>query len=224
MNAYHAQILSEATPRSLVILDELGRGTSTWDGMAIAYSVLHHLATRALPSLPGFVPTKTMRTDVGCIGFFATHYSSLTRDVEYHPQYVAAVFVYCPHSQGWHRIRPAHMATQVEGEDAHEVVFLYKLQDGATTKSYGPSVARMAGLDECVLLDRLSWVAMAEVRPGRSSSVRCRSAKTSKRRARRAWPLPPISKSVCRCLSKLTLPGSFEVRSLTASFVLDLSS
>lgn len=44
----------QATPRSLVILDELGRGTSTYDGMSIAFAVLHRLATH-----------------VGCIGFFA---------------------------------------------------------------------------------------------------------------------------------------------------------
>lgn len=48
------KILTKATPKSLVILDELGRGTSTYDGMAIAFSVLHRLATH-----------------VGCIGFFA---------------------------------------------------------------------------------------------------------------------------------------------------------
>ena len=39
------KILSNATPRSLVILDELGRGGSSSDGFAIAESVLHHLAT-----------------------------------------------------------------------------------------------------------------------------------------------------------------------------------
>ncbi|CAG8856861.1 22827_t:CDS:2, partial [Gigaspora margarita] len=40
-----SKIIHEATPRSMVILDELGRGTSTFDGYAIAYSVLHYLAT-----------------------------------------------------------------------------------------------------------------------------------------------------------------------------------
>jgi len=55
--------LPQATPRSLVILDELGRGTSTYDGMAIAYAVLHRLATHT-----------------GCIGFFATHFTLLTED------------------------------------------------------------------------------------------------------------------------------------------------
>ncbi|EIW78648.1 DNA mismatch repair protein Msh6 [Coniophora puteana RWD-64-598 SS2] len=62
------KILRDATPRSLVILDELGRGTSTYDGMAIAGAVLHQLATHTLP-----------------LTFFATHYGSLTDDFAYHP-------------------------------------------------------------------------------------------------------------------------------------------
>ncbi|KAG8987176.1 DNA mismatch repair protein msh6, partial [Tulasnella sp. 427] len=62
------KILREATPKSLVILDELGRGTSTFDGMAIAGAVLHQLATHTLG-----------------LALFATHYSSLTQDFAYHP-------------------------------------------------------------------------------------------------------------------------------------------
>ena len=63
------KILSEATPRSLVILDELGRGTSSYDGVAVAQAVLHHIATH-----------------VGCIGFFATHYHSLATEFSHHPE------------------------------------------------------------------------------------------------------------------------------------------
>ena len=43
-----AEVLRRATPRSLVILDELGRGTSTHDGVAIAYSTLDYLITKVL--------------------------------------------------------------------------------------------------------------------------------------------------------------------------------
>lgn len=63
------KILSEATPRSLVILDELGRGTSSYDGVAVAQAVLHHVATH-----------------IGPMGFFATHYHSLAAEFEGHPE------------------------------------------------------------------------------------------------------------------------------------------
>lgn len=58
-------ILQRATPRSLIILDEMGRGTSTYDGVSIAWAVARELATR--------VRAKTL---------FATHYQELTRLAE----------------------------------------------------------------------------------------------------------------------------------------------
>jgi len=58
-----AQILNSATPRSLVVLDEIGRGTSTYDGLAIARAVAEHL--HGSPRL-------------GCRTLFATHYHELT--------------------------------------------------------------------------------------------------------------------------------------------------
>ena len=63
------KILREATPSSLVILDELGRGTSSYDGVAVAQACLHHIATH-----------------VGCVGFFATHYHSLAAEFDKHPE------------------------------------------------------------------------------------------------------------------------------------------
>ena len=58
-----AAILNQATSRSLVILDEIGRGTSTYDGLSIARSVIEHLHND--PRL-------------GCKTLFATHYHELT--------------------------------------------------------------------------------------------------------------------------------------------------
>ncbi|MCX6645840.1 MAG: DNA mismatch repair protein MutS [bacterium] len=59
-----AHILHSCTPRSLVILDEIGRGTSTFDGLAIAWSVAEYLANRP---------------DLSPVTLFATHYHELTR-------------------------------------------------------------------------------------------------------------------------------------------------
>eukprot|EP00041_Stephanoeca_diplocostata_P029567 m.877656 g.877656 ORF g.877656 m.877656 type:complete len:1327 (+) comp23582_c0_seq5:181-4161(+) len=63
-----ATILNQATADSLVILDELGRGTSTFDGTAIAHATLDHLVNHTQ-----------------CRTLFATHYHSLTDDFRAHP-------------------------------------------------------------------------------------------------------------------------------------------
>lgn len=59
-----ANILNHATSRSLVLLDEIGRGTSTYDGISIAWAVAEYLLT---------TPKKQAKT------LFATHYWELTR-------------------------------------------------------------------------------------------------------------------------------------------------
>lgn len=60
-----SNILHESTEKSLVILDELGRGTSTFDGLAIAQATLFYLIDK-----------------IGCLGLFATHYRQLAVDME----------------------------------------------------------------------------------------------------------------------------------------------
>jgi DNA mismatch repair protein MutS len=111
-----AAILHSATPRSLVLLDEIGRGTSTFDGLSIAWAVAEHLHDS---------PEHAAKT------LFATHYHELTELAER-----------LPGAQNY-QVRAA--------ERDGEVIFLYKLERGRASKSYGIEVARLAGLPPSVL-------------------------------------------------------------------------
>jgi DNA mismatch repair protein MutS len=106
-----ATILHTATSRSLVILDEIGRGTATFDGLSLAWAVAEHLATneRARP--------KTI---------FATHYHELT-DL----------------ADGIAGVVNFHVAAR---EFKDDIVFLHKVIEGRSDRSYGIQVARLAGL------------------------------------------------------------------------------
>jgi len=104
-----ANILNNATDRSLVILDEVGRGTSTFDGVALAWAVTEHIARRTR-----------------CRTLFATHYHELTD--------LADVL---------DGVANFNVAVR-EWQD--EVVFLHKIVEGGTDKSYGVHVARLAGV------------------------------------------------------------------------------
>jgi DNA mismatch repair protein MutS len=111
-----AAILHNATPRSLVLLDEIGRGTATFDGLSIAWAVAEHLHDS---------PEHAAKT------LFATHYHELTELAER-----------LPGAQNY-RVRVA--------EREGEVIFLYRIERGRASKSYGIEVARLAGLPPTVL-------------------------------------------------------------------------
>nr|KYP49318.1 DNA mismatch repair protein Msh6-2 [Cajanus cajan] len=115
-----ASVLQNATQDSLVILDELGRGTSTFDGYAIAYAVFRHLIEK-----------------VNCRMLFATHYHPLTKEFGSHPrvtlQHMACAF---------------KSKSDTYSMRDQELVFLYRLASGACPESYGLQVALMAGIPE----------------------------------------------------------------------------
>jgi DNA mismatch repair protein MutS len=109
-----ANILNHATARSLVILDEIGRGTSTFDGLSLAWSIVEYL-----------------HNVVGAKTLFATHYHELTELAARLP-----------------RVRNFNVAVREWNE---QIVFLRKIVEGATDKSYGIQVARLAGVPRTVL-------------------------------------------------------------------------
>jgi DNA mismatch repair protein MutS len=125
-----ANILNNITPKSLVILDEIGRGTSTADGCSIARAVLEFLHGK------GAAGPRTL---------FATHFHELITAEE-----------------TLKRVKNYHFAVK---ETSDEVIFLRKLIPGATDKSYGIHVARLAGIPKKVT-DRAEALLSEDLRRG----------------------------------------------------------
>jgi DNA mismatch repair protein MutS len=91
------------------LLDEVGRGTSTFDGLALAWAIVEHLHER--------IHARTL---------FATHYHQLTDLAE--------------------RFRGVHNMNVSVRDWNDEIIFLHKIVDGGTDRSYGIHVARLAGV------------------------------------------------------------------------------
>ena len=115
-----ANILHNATRDSLVILDEVGRGTSTFDGLALAWAITEHLAMHS-----------------GCRGLFATHYHEMTELADL--------------------LEPVFNLNVAVKEFEDQVVFLHRIVRGATGRSYGLHVGKLAGLPRD-LLERANTV------------------------------------------------------------------
>jgi DNA mismatch repair protein MutS len=108
-----ANILNNATEKSLVILDEIGRGTSTFDGMALAWAVAERIVQ---------MKTRTL---------FATHFHQLT-DM----------------ANQYHGVKNVHTLAKETGDT---IIFLHKIVDGGTDRSYGVHVAALAGVPDQVV-------------------------------------------------------------------------
>lgn len=120
-----ANILHHCTPRSLVVLDEVGRGTSTLDGLALAWAIVEHLASSRFG--------KDASTDQsGPRTLFATHYHELTSLEET----LAG------------RVRNLQVAVREwpAGDGQAQIVFLHRILPGRADQSYGLHVASLAGI------------------------------------------------------------------------------
>jgi DNA mismatch repair protein MutS len=112
-----SNIIRNATRDSLIILDEIGRGTSTYDGLSIAWAVSEYI----------------LRPELSAKTLFATHYHELIE--------LAA---------SYGQVQNYSVAVREKGGS---IVFLRKIVEGGTDKSYGVHVAKLAGLPQ-VIIDR----------------------------------------------------------------------
>lgn len=112
--------IENATKNSLILFDELGRGTSTYDGMSIAASILEYITDK-----------------IGCKTLFSTHYHELTHLAETQSH-----------------VKNVHVSAV---EENGNVIFLHKVEDGPTDKSYGIHVAKLSGMP-AELIDRANKI------------------------------------------------------------------
>lgn len=109
-----ATILHHATPNSLVLMDEIGRGTSTFDGLSLAWACAEYLANH-----------------LQALTLFATHYFELTQ-LSAHYSYIQNVHLSATEHQG-------------------RIIFLYRVEPGPASRSYGLQVAALAGVPAAVI-------------------------------------------------------------------------
>lgn len=109
-----ANIVNNATSKSLILLDEIGRGTSTFDGISIAWAIAENIVNN--------IKARTL---------FATHYNELTE--------LALTL---------DGVKNYNVSVREWGD---EIIFLRKVEEGPSDKSYGIQVARLAGVPDSII-------------------------------------------------------------------------
>ena len=174
-----ANILHHATARSLVILDEIGRGTSTLDGLSLAWAIAERLSTpsrlaggdkgRATPSTPSSTsePNRAHQEAVSPTAPPGRGRRSEAAPGEGLPVPTSPRTLFATHyhelttleDESPERVRNLHVQVREWGD---EIVFLHRIAPGRTDQSYGIHVAKLAGLPSGVvtrareLLERLA--------------------------------------------------------------------
>ncbi|KAK9450703.1 muts domain V-domain-containing protein [Limtongia smithiae] len=116
-----SDIMKMATSRSLVLLDEIGRGTGPIDGVAIAHAVLSHFIT-----------------DIKALTLFITHYPLLCSFADRYPAQVSNYYM-------------GYLENHNEQTQETDIAFLYKAIRGIAHRSYGLNVARLADLPRSII-------------------------------------------------------------------------
>ncbi|KAI1437552.1 muts domain V [Xylaria sp. CBS 124048] len=131
-----AQILRHATPRSFVIMDEIGRGTTPEDGEAVAFACLHHLATINK-----------------CRALFATHFHGIANLVNQHGLHVNSNSGKdSDEGGGGGGGGPVEMyCTDVEEDGKGGFIYVHRLRKGINVHSHALKVARIAGLPDLAI-------------------------------------------------------------------------
>lgn len=135
-----SEILRRATPRSFVIADEIGRGTTTTVGIAIAFATLDQLSK------------------IGCRALFATHLHELADMLDYDDASRRSIGSRFAHVRFWHTDVALSVPLDESEEtdfgvagEAESITYLHTLLPGVNRESHGLAVAALAGMPPSVL-------------------------------------------------------------------------